>query len=114
MKHLNLAILLSVVVVSPIMAQTQDGAVTGSVRDEQGATVPGSNVEIQGPDATFRFVTDADGAFRFLNLQPGQYHVTAALSGFRTAQRDVIVATGRNVDVTMTLRIASLIDYVTV
>src|SRR5258708_38799880 len=84
--------------VSPAVSQTQDGSVTGSVRDEQGGTVPGSDVEIQGPDAAFRFITDADGAFRFLNLQPGRYHVSASLSGFRTAARDVIVATGHDVD----------------
>jgi len=100
--------------VSSAVAQTQGGSVTGSVRDDQSATVPGSAVEIQGPDAAFRFTTDADGAFRFLNLQPGRYRVTASLTGFRTAQRDVMVTTGKNVDVTMTLSIASIGTSVTV
>src|SRR5437762_12179265 len=98
MHQLIFATLLSFALATPVFAQTQDGSVTGSVRDEQGATVPGSLVEIQGSDATFRFTTDTDGAFRFLNLQPGRYRVSASLSGFRTAQREIIVATGRNVD----------------
>ena len=35
--------------------------------------MPGSNVTLQGSDATFHFVSDADGSFRFLNLEPGRY-----------------------------------------
>ncbi|HZR26184.1 MAG TPA: TonB-dependent receptor [Vicinamibacterales bacterium] len=96
------------------MAQTQDGSVSGLVRDEQGATVPGSDVSLRGPDATFQFVTETDGAFRFLNLQPGVYKVTATLSGFAPATRDVIVTTGTRVDVTLTLRIGGVTDTVTV
>ncbi|HYM23104.1 MAG TPA: carboxypeptidase regulatory-like domain-containing protein, partial [Vicinamibacterales bacterium] len=106
----------SVVLVLSSMAaaQTQDGSVTGVVRDQSGASVPGSAVEIQGPDATFRFTTDSDGAFRFLNLQPGRYHLKASLEGFRTAERDLIVATGKNVDLPLTLSINALVDVVNV
>ncbi|HMD36563.1 MAG TPA: TonB-dependent receptor [Vicinamibacterales bacterium] len=114
MKHLILATLVSLALAHPAAAQTQDGSVSGSVRDQSGAIVPGSLVEIQSSDATFRFTTDSDGAFRFLNLQPGTYRVTASLSGFRDAQRDVVVAMGRHVDVTMTLLVAEIGTSVTV
>ncbi|HZT77464.1 MAG TPA: TonB-dependent receptor [Vicinamibacterales bacterium] len=95
-------------------AQTQDGSITGSVRDEQGAAVPGSDVTLQGPDATFQFVTDQGGAFRFLHLQPGTYRLVAALTGFQNVARDVVVDTGRNVDLSLTLRIAGIANTVTV
>jgi len=101
------------VVASSAAAQTQNGSVTGSVRDETGLTVPGSTVEIHGSDATFRFTTESNGAFRFLNLQPGSYHLTAELTGFRTIARDVVVASGQNVDLALTFRI-DLRDEVTV
>src|ERR1051326_4633571 len=114
MQQLIIGTLISIALATPAVAQTQDGSLTGSVRDESGATVPGSLVEIKGPDATFHFTTETDGAFRFLHLQPGRYHVVASLSGFRNAQRDVIVAVGRNVDVAMTLTINNLVDSVTV
>ena len=114
MKHLIFSTLLTLALAHSAAAQTQDGSVSGSVRDEQGATIPGSLVEVQGSDATFHFTTGTDGAFRFLNLQPGQYRISASLSGFRTAQRTVIVATGKNVDVAMTLGVAGIIDAVTV
>jgi hypothetical protein len=114
MQQLIVAALVSFALASPAVAQTQDGSVTGTVRDEQGATVPGSTVEIQGPDASFRFTTESNGAFRFLNLQPGRYRLSASLSGFQTAQRDIIVAIGKNIDVAMTLRVGAVSTSVTV
>ena len=79
-----------------------------------GAVVPGSSVTLQGSDATYRFTTELDGAFHFLNLDPGTYRVTADLSGFRTAVRDVIVAAGKNVDTPIVLRVADLAESITV
>ena len=87
---------------------------TGSVRDQQGAAVPGSEVTVHGSDATFRFTTELDGAFRFLDLPPGPYQLTAALSGFRPATRDVIVAVGKTVDAPIELRVAAVTESVTV
>ena len=98
----------------PAFAQTQAGSVSGSVRDQQNASVPGADVTLTGPDATFHFTTEQDGAFRFLNLEPGQYRVTATLSGFRTGVRDIVVAVGRNVDVPIELGLANFIETVTV
>ena len=95
-------------------AQTLDGSVTGAIRDEQGAAVPGAAVTLQGPDATFDFVSDQAGAFRFLHLQPGSYRVTAELTGFREVIRDVVVETGRNVELSLTLRVGGVADSVTV
>ena len=57
----------------PAIPQTPGGTVTGSVRDEQGGSIPGSEVTITGSDATFRFTTTAEGTFRFLEI--GRAHV---------------------------------------
>jgi hypothetical protein len=114
MKNIYFALLLVVLTALPGFAQTQDGSLTGSVRDEQGAAVPGSDVTAQGSDATFSFVTERDGAFRFFNLAPGTYRVTASLAGFRTVVRDVIVAVGKNVEVPVTLTVAPVNETVTV
>src|SRR5260370_16103591 len=96
MKCLILTCLCLLAIAFPAVAQTQGGSITGSVRDEQGASAPGSDVTVQGSDATFHFTTAQDGAFRFLSLQPGTYRITATLSGFTSVIRDVIVALGRN------------------
>src|SRR4051812_5833239 len=86
-------------------AQTQAGSVTGQVRDQQNAAVPGVEVALRGPDATFRFTTERDGSFRFLSLEPGTYTITATFDGFRPGVRQVVVALGRNVDAAIELRV---------
>ena len=45
-------------------------------------------VTVQGLDITQTFVTEGNGQFRFLNLAPGPYTVTAALQGFTTFVRE--------------------------
>jgi hypothetical protein len=114
MKRLLLACAVVLATVLPAVAQTQGGSISGVVRDEQHAVVPGADVSAQGPDATYHFTTELDGAFRFLSLQPGTYKIAVTLSGFRTAVRDVIVAVGRSVDAPMELRVAPFIETVTV
>jgi hypothetical protein len=96
-------------------AQIQGGTVSGTVKDEQGGVLPGVMITVQGVDATRTFTTEANGEFRFLNLAPGLYKVTAALPGFSTLVREeIVVAVGRNVELPMTLKIASVAETVTV
>jgi hypothetical protein len=96
-------------------AQIQGGSITGTIKDDQGGVLPGVTVTAQGVDATQTFTTDATGEFRFLNLAPGPYKITAALQGFTTFVRDdVIVAVGKNVELPMTLKIATVAETITV
>src|SRR5262249_24286037 len=98
MNRLILACAVVLAATLPAVAQTQGGSISGVVRDDHQAVVPGADVSAQGSDATYHFATELDGAFRFLSLPPGPYKITVTLSGFRTAARDVIVAVGRSVD----------------
>src|SRR5262249_36230010 len=114
MKRLFLACAVLLAAALPAVAQTQGGSINGVVRDQQHAVVPGAGVSAQGSDATFHFATELHGAFRFLSLQPGTYKIPVTLSGFRMAVRDVIVAVGRSVDAPMELRVAPVVEAVTV
>src|SRR4029078_7772465 len=107
MKNISIALLLTLALSSYSAAQTSNGSLTGAVRDASGAVVPGASITAQGSDATFQFVTELDGAFRFLNLEPGTYRLTASLSGFRADSRDVIVSLGRNNNIDLRLRNSS-------
>jgi hypothetical protein len=65
-------------------AQSVNGTIQGTVKDNQGAVVPGVTVTLRNSDTdTSRTaVTDATGFYRFLNVPVGNYEVTAELSGF--------------------------------
>src|SRR5436190_7779698 len=115
MKRWGLMAALVLIGAAPALAQIQSGTISGTVTDEQGGVLPGVNVTVQGVDATQTFVTDATGGYRFLNLAPGPYKVTAELQGFTTVVRDnVIVAVGRNVELPLTLKVASVAETITV
>ncbi|HEV3063457.1 MAG TPA: TonB-dependent receptor [Vicinamibacterales bacterium] len=97
------------------LAQVQGGTIGGTVQDEQGAVLPGVTLTLQGVDATRETVTGADGSFRFLDLAPGPYKLTAALAGFSTIVQDGLVVTvGKTVEVRLTTKIAGVSETITV
>jgi Carboxypeptidase regulatory-like domain/TonB-dependent Receptor Plug Domain len=97
------------------LAQVQGGTIGGTIRDEQGGVLPGVTVTLQGADATRDFTTDTDGTFRFLDLAPGSYKLSAALQGFATiVHEDLVAAVGRTVDLRLTMKIAGVAETITV
>jgi Carboxypeptidase regulatory-like domain/TonB-dependent Receptor Plug Domain len=114
MKNITVALLLVLVISSHSAAQTSNGSLTGAVRDSSGAVVPGASITAQGSDATFQFTTELDGAFRFLNLEPDTYRLTASLSGFRADSHEVIVSLGKNTNIDLRLEVSSVDFVVTV
>ena len=84
------ALATAVAAVATGSAQTTTGRLIGTVVDEAGAPLPRVAVTIASPSliggAQTR-ATDNAGQFSFLLLAPGEYTVTAALSGFITQGR---------------------------
>ena len=66
-------------------AQVQSGDISGTVKDEQGGVLPGVTVTLEGNGPSRTFVTEGDGQYRFLNVPPGTYKLTAALTGSRAS-----------------------------
>jgi hypothetical protein len=115
MKRLSFLLVLLLASAMPALAQLQGGSIAGTIKDEQGGVLPGVTVSTQGVDATQTFVTDGTGEYRFLNLAPGPYTVTATLPGFTTIVREnVVVAVGRNVELPLQLKIAAVAETITV
>src|SRR3954471_11116974 len=115
MKTGRLAAVLIVALAVPAFAQIEGGSISGTVKDEQGGVLPGVTVTAQGVDATQTFVTEASGEYRFLNLAPAPYKITAVLPGFTTIIREgVAVSVGKSVELPMTLRIAQVAETITV
>jgi len=87
-----------------LFAQTQSGSIRGTVVTAgDSGVLPGVTVTITGAGLRQTFVTESGGEFRFLNLHPGVYTLTAELAGFATATRDVDVALGRGSEISLAL-----------
>jgi hypothetical protein len=65
------------------------GTISGSVRDNQGAAIPGALVSVISETKVSKkdFTTDSQGNFVFPNLAPDTYTVEVVLTGFKTAKR---------------------------
>ncbi|HYU77346.1 MAG TPA: TonB-dependent receptor [Vicinamibacterales bacterium] len=91
MRFLSLAVMAAVLLVVPGTAHAQNGRIGGTVRDASGDPVAGVTVRAQGPAATGRATTAADGSYTIADLSPGTYSVTASLPGLRAQVRQNVV-----------------------
>src|SRR5687767_6096402 len=71
----------------PILAQTTTATMSGTIKDESGALLPGVTVVATnlGTGGTRTAVTDDEGRYTMPELPPGSYEMQAELAGFRTA-----------------------------
>ena len=100
-----------------LSAQTVTSAsVTGTVRDASEAVVPGATVDIRNHDTNqvTSTVTDSRGRFRLQYLPVGVYHLSVQLPGFTTANANLTLAVGDQLDVPVTLKPAALAESVQV
>src|SRR5581483_3172260 len=94
-RRIQIAVLLilSILIAAAALAQTATtGAIEGKVSDKSGAAIPGVTLEIRSPNlqGTKTDVSDAQGRFRFGLLPPGNYSLTASLTGFSPVQQQNI------------------------
>ena len=71
-------------------AQEFRGTITGSVKDQNGAIVPGATVTIENTATNVKSnaTTNDEGAFVFPLLIPGNYKLSATANGFKTSVRE--------------------------
>jgi Carboxypeptidase regulatory-like domain len=101
-------------VAASAVAQVYTGRIDITIKDSTGAVLPGVTVEAVGTQ-TATAVTDAQGEAHFVNLAPGRYVVTAALSGFADYRNDnVPVNAGSIVPLAVTMGVAGLAERVEV
>src|SRR5579885_1552086 len=68
----------------PSAVAQSGGSIDGSILDPTGAAIAGASVTIENRITGYQrsAATDAAGAFRFRNVPPNSYHVTASAPGF--------------------------------
>jgi len=88
----------------------QSGMITGTVKDPNGAVVAGAQVTVRGEaaGATRDAVTDSQGQFKVDELAPGGYKVTVKRDGFKIAERDLKIESGKTTAVEIKLEIAGI------
>src|SRR4051812_36090080 len=96
----------------PARAQTAASAtVSGIVRDSSGLITPGVTIGIRNhaTNQVWEAVTDERGRFRILYLPVGEYHLSAQLSGFTTANVNLSLAVGDQIDVPIVMTPADVV-----
>src|SRR5947209_3475725 len=100
-----------------MMAQTADtGALTGTVTDPTGGSIPNVSVtasnEASGQERTA--MTGSDGSYTLTLLPPGSYRVRFAATGFKTAEvRPVNVAVTEKPVLNRTMEIGAQAEQIT-
>ena len=84
----------------PATAQITTGTVTGSVKDAQGAAVPGATVTLvsKAQGTTSQTHTNGEGDFVFPNVAAGSYTIRVTMDGFKQLEQSgVVVSPGERV-----------------
>jgi hypothetical protein len=98
-------------------AQLDQGRLTGTVTDAQGAVLPGVTVTATSPSliGTQTAITEEGGTYRFPALASGTYALTFELTGFRTVKRENIqLSIGQTLTVDLTLEVSTVEETVLV
>ena len=112
----NFLVSLFLFVSSSLYAQTTSG-IFGTVADQQGLPIVGAEVTVkdQAAGGETKSITDTDGHFAMLGLEPGRYNITAARQGFTTkVHADLDLTVNRQVRLDITLAVGSMQQQVTV
>jgi hypothetical protein len=116
-RILKTSVLLIVLCVRLASAQAAFGRLAGAVFDTSGGVLPGVTVTLKNEQTgqTQVTTTTSEGAFLFPQVQPGQYSVTMALAGFRTAEfTQVEINVGVERSLTARLEVGTVTETVTV
>lgn len=114
-----LAVLLAISLSGSVAnAQSTAGTIAGFVKDTTGAVLPGVTVEAASPaliEKSRSAVTDGQGNYKIVDLRPGIYTISFALSGFGTVRREGIeLTTGVTATVNAELKVGAVEETVTV
>jgi hypothetical protein len=114
--HVGLLALLLVVGVTS-SAYAQNAQITGTVKDQSGAIIPGATIMSRNVDTGFTrvAVSDGQGEYRLPSLPPGRYAVSSELSGFSTETRpDITLIIDQTAIINFSLKPATVSETVTV
>src|SRR6266403_418467 len=91
-------------------------AVTGTIQDAKGATIPGAKVKLtpQSGGHETEITTDETGTFSFDNQPAGDYTITVIAPGFELAERKVTAGTSPVSPIQIRLKLSQVTEKVNV
>ena len=98
------------------LGQTTTATLSGVIRDNSGAVIPGAKVSVRNSStgAMRETNTDEAGRYNLTNLGPGQYEVRAERVGFSTAQSNVTLTIGGGATLDLTVQVGNVSEVVEV
>jgi len=111
------ALIVSCLLPAAVLAQIDQGTVTGTIRDTQHDVIVGATVTLVDKDTNLTFTrqTGGSGDYTFSPVKIGNYSLSAVAPGFATAIRnDIRVDVGQTVGINLTLKPGAASETVTV
>ena len=112
-----LALLVSALLSSPVLAQVQTGSLFGTITDQNGEPLPGCTLTLSSPALMGKstFVSSEEGKFRFPTLPPGIYALTTEMPGFKKITLEgIIINVGKTTTITVTMEQSAIEEEITV
>jgi hypothetical protein len=100
-----------------VWGQSTNASLSGVVKDSSGGVVPAAELVLtaQQTNTEQRFTTGKDGFYRFANLQPGNYILSASAKGFeRFVQQGIVLALNEVATLDLTLSVGAATQRVEV
>jgi Carboxypeptidase regulatory-like domain len=93
-------------VVNSLWAQSDRGAISGSILDSSGGVVVGADITVTGVDtgSVYKAVSTSTGAYHISDLVVGNYDLTVAAKGFKLSENKGLVVqinTTASLDITL-------------
>ena len=111
------AMIAAMLISTPARAQVPTGTILGTVKDAQGAVVPGATVTATnlGTQCSRNTVTDSAGEYALRLLPVGNYKVEVSIPGFKTfTQTGIQLEVGRNARLDATIELGAVSETVSV
>ena len=110
------AFIVATCVATVVAAQVVGANLSGRITDEGGGALPGVTVTVTNKSNGVQqtVVTNAEGVYRVVSLQPAPYEVKAELTGFGASARELVLTIGANATLDLKLGVAGLEESITV
>lgn len=109
--------LLAMIAVSFSHAQVNTGTISGTIKDNSGASVPGARVTVKSVETGLNHAVASDsiGNYTVPDLQAGHYSITVGRAGFKTtALPDVELQVAEHATINAVLEVGSVNEQVVV